>query len=315
MALVQVPDYQYPQGWIGSSNGDELSRQYCALLEDGEILSFDSIPFEFSKEDREFLLSQKQSGLKVHKNVSYRPQEDILRGDACETAQDTARLHEIMRRYSAAVTQFLTRFLAPYAPHWSLDFASYRPLEEKGRDLAIHKRNDLMHIDAFPSRPTHGARILRVFTNINPSRPRIWETTDKFPIIVEKFADQAGLPKFAAESGSASEKMRQSLAPLLRLVGVKGTDRSAYDRFMLRFHDYLKENSDYQTKWEKIRLEFPPGATWMVYTDQVPHAAISGQFMTEQTYIIPVKAMVTPERCPLRVLEKHCGKALTQAMN
>jgi hypothetical protein len=79
---------------------------------------------------------------------------------------------------------------------------------------------------------------------------------------------------------------------------------------MLHFHDYLKDSNDYQTKWAKTRLEFPAGSTWMVYTDQVPHAAISGQFMTEQTFIIPVKAMVTPERCPLRVLEKHCGKAL-----
>ena len=58
-------------------------------------------------------------------------------------------------------------------------------------------------------------------------------------------------------------------------------------------------------------LEFPAGSTWMVYTDQVPHAAMSGKFMTEQTFIIPVEAMVTPERCPLRVLEAQLpGKAL-----
>ena len=80
--------------------------------------------------------SQKQSGLKVHKNVSYRPKEDVLRGDACETAEDNQRLHDIMRRYSMQVTKFMSRFLAPYAPHWTLDFATYRPLEEKGRDLA-----------------------------------------------------------------------------------------------------------------------------------------------------------------------------------
>jgi hypothetical protein len=271
---------------------------------------FEQTPFEFSKEDREFLLSQKQSGLKVHKHVSYRPKEDVLRGDACETAEENQRLHDIMRRYSMQVTKFLSRFLAPYATHWTLDFASYRPLEEKGRDLPIHKRNDLMHVDAFPSRPTHGGRILRVFTNINPVRPRVWETTDKFPMLVKTFADDAGLPAFAKESGSAGEKIRKTFAPVFKAVGVKGMDRSAYDRFMLRFHDYLKENAEYQTKWPKIRMEFPAGSTWMVYTDQVPHAAMSGQFMTEQTFIIPVKAMVTPERCPLRVLEKHCGKAL-----
>jgi len=310
MAKVDVTEYRFPQGWNDPARGEELSRKYCERLEDGDIVVFDSIPFEFSKEDREFLLGQKQSGLKAHKNVSYRPKTDVLRGEACESPEDNRRLHDVMRRYSAEVTKFLSRFLAPYAPHWTLDFASYRPLEEQGRDLPIHKRNDLMHVDAFPSRPTHGGRILRVFTNINPSRPRVWETTEKFPSLVKTFAEDAGLRGFARESGSAGEKIRKTFAPVFRAVGVRGMDRSAYDRFMLRFHDYLKENTDYQTKWPKIRIEFPPASTWMVYTDQVPHAAISGQFMTEQTFIIPVKAMVMPERCPLRVLEKHCGKAL-----
>jgi hypothetical protein len=310
MPKAEVTEYTFPQGWNDPARSDELSRKYCEALEDGDIVVFNSTPFDFSKDDREFLLSQKQSGLKVHKNVSYRPSQDLLRGDACETPEENQRLHDIMRRYSKEVTRFLTQFLAPYAPHWTLDFASYRPLEEKGRDLPLHKRNDLMHVDAFPSRPTHGGRILRVFTNINPTRPRVWETTDKFPALVKTFADDAGLPTFARESGSAGEKLRKAFAPVFRAVGVKGLDRSAYDRFMLRFHDYLKENTDYQTNWPKIRMEFPPGSTWMVYTDQVPHAAMSGQFMTEQTYIIPLKAMVTPDRSPLRVLEKHCGKAL-----
>jgi hypothetical protein len=310
MAKFDVTEYRFPRGWVDPARADELSREHCQRLEDGEILCFDSIPFEFSQEDRDFLLSQKQSGLKVHKNVSYRPKADVLRGDACETPEENERLHDIMRRYSGEVTRFLSQFLAPYADHWTLDYASYRPLEEKGRDLAAHKRNDLMHVDAFPSRPTHGGRILRVFTNINPTRPRVWETTEKFPLLVKTFADDAGLPRFAGESGSAGEKIRKAFAPVMRAVGVKGMDRSAYDRFMLRFHDYLKESDEYQQKWPRVRMEFGPGSTWMVYTDQVPHAAISGQFMTEQTFIIPVKAMVTPERCPLRVLEKHCGKAL-----
>ncbi len=310
MPKAEVTEYTFPQGWNDPARSDDLSRKYCEALEDGDIVVFNSTPFDFSKDDREFLLSQKQSGLKVHKNVSYRPSQDLLRGDACETPEENQRLHDIMRRYSKEVTRFLSQFLAPYAPHWTLDFASYRPLEEKGRDLPLHKRNDLMHVDAFPSRPTFGGRILRVFTNINLTRPRVWETTDKFPALVKTFADDAGLPTFARESGSAGEKLRKAFAPVFRAVGVKGLDRSAYDRFMLRFHDYLKESTDYQTNWPKIRMEFPPGSTWMVYTDQVPHAAMSGQFMTEQTYIIPLKAMVTPDRSPLRVLEKHCGKAL-----
>ncbi len=75
---------------------------------------------------------------------------------------------------------FLSSFLAPYAGKWILDFASFRPFEEDGRDLPLHKRNDLLHVDAFPSRPTRGGRILRVFTNLNLSKPRVWQTTGPF---------------------------------------------------------------------------------------------------------------------------------------
>ena len=82
------------------------------------------------------------------------------------------------------------------------------------------------------------------------------------------------------------------------------------DRFMLRFHDYLKENQDYQTKYPKQRTEFPPNSVWLVYTDTVPHAVLSGKFALEQTFIIPVKAMVEPQSAPIKVLENLCGRGL-----
>jgi hypothetical protein len=47
-----------------------------------------------------------------------------------------------------------------------------------------------------------------------------------------------------------------------------------------------------------------------VFTDGVPHAALSGQFALEQTFIIPPDALVTPDAAPIRVLEKLCARAL-----
>ena len=80
---------------------------------------------------------------------------------------------------------------------------------------------------------------------------------------------------------------------------------------MLHFHDYLKENDDFQKKWEKEHIEFPPFSTWMVYTDTVPHAVMSGQFALEQTFIVPIEAMVSPQNSPLKVLEELCGCRLS----
>ena len=148
MALLKVEEYQHPAGW-GAAPADPLSRRYCQRLESGDVLFFDSIPFELPAEDREFLLSLRQSDSRYHKNISYRPANDAIRGAAIERSEEGERLHDLMRRYSREVIRFVGEFLAPYAGRWTLDFASYRPIEEKGRELSLHKRNDLLHVDAF----------------------------------------------------------------------------------------------------------------------------------------------------------------------
>jgi hypothetical protein len=82
---------------------------------------------------------------------------------------------------------------------------------------------------------------------------------------------------------------------------------------MLRFHDYMKENTAYQKNGHKTRLEFPPNSTWLVYTDGVPHSVLSGQFALEQTFIIPFESLVSPQDSPAGVLEKMCRQSLIRA--
>jgi hypothetical protein len=307
--LVRINDFQFPPGWSSPADAASRARQCCEHLEDGRILCFDGVPFVFFKEDREFLLSQRQSGSRLHKNVSYRPKQDVLRGTAGDRVE-VARLQEVMRRYSRQVTDFIGRLLAPYAEHFQLDYASFRPEQEQGRDLSVHKRNDLLHFDAFPTRPMHGRRILRCFTNINPTEARVWNTTDGFPELAGKYAADAGLPAIAAQGSPRAHPLIRSVK---KALGLKAVDHSAYDRFMLRFHDYLKENAAFQENCPKIRIEFPPGSTWLCYTDSVPHSVLSGQYALEQTFIIPLEAMVAPHKAPIRVLEKIAGMPLAAA--
>jgi len=113
-------------------------------------LFFPTPPFDVPEEERQFLLAQRPSGSRLHKNVSYRPAQDVLRGFAAEEPTQS-RMHQAMRNYSTQVIGFLTQFLAPCAGQWLLDYASFRPFEEQGRDLPLHKRNDLLHVDAFPA--------------------------------------------------------------------------------------------------------------------------------------------------------------------
>lgn len=304
---MEVGDYKMPGGWLPPAMAQSRAREYCQALERGEILFFPQLPFNLPSADRDFLLAQQWAELRMHKNVSYRPADGTLRGLSRENAS-AERIHSILRGFSSEAVAFLSNFLSPYASKWMVDFASFRPLEEDGRSLPLHKRNDLLHVDAFPSRPTRGGRILRVFTNLNPAKPRVWQITGPFELLAKQFAHSAGLRDIAARDSSLGRTARSWLGKL----GVPAAGRTSYDRFMLRFHDYLKENSEFQATCSKVRLEFPPLATWIVYTDGVAHAVMSGQYALEQTFLVPADALVSVGDAPYRILENLAGKSLIQ---
>ena len=272
-------------------------------LELGHILYFPESPFLLAPEDRAFLLAQRQTEAGYHKNIAYRPLEDRMTGTGNLAAADAARLRGILRSYSDWASRCVEALLPAYSGALKKDFASYRPIEEHGRQARVTARNDLAHVDAFPTRPTHGDRILRVFTNINPQRGRVWVTSETFEGLAERFARQVGIPP---APGPAS----QSFVRLARALGLRQWDRAPYDAFMLRFHDFLKQNSDFQQNCAKQRWEFPPGSAWICYTDMVSHAVLSGQYALEQTFIVALSAMLLPEKSPIRILERLCGHVL-----
>jgi hypothetical protein len=287
----------------------EQAEDYRPVLETGNVLFFPKTPFHFPEESQEFLRQLNFTGGAVHKNVAYRPASDKVTGVEVHSAK-MDRLRTVMREYSQAVVRFAGELLPQYASTWKLDYASFRPVEEENRDLPLNKRNDLIHTDAFPSRPTNGDLILRVFTNIHLSKTRNWITTEPFRTIADRYAEAAGLPRIAAASTSTSGRLRHQSALMLRQLGLPVVPRSAYDRFMLHFHDYLKHNQDFQDNCPKHRFNFPPGSTWLTFTDVVPHSVHSGQHALEQTFIVSRHSMADPANSPAAILEALCGKSL-----
>ena len=281
----------------------ESSPQYCEQLEAGNILFFPHTPIRLLEEDHEFLMAQRQTEAAYHKNIAYRPSQNVLTGAA--GGSDVGRLRGVMQRFSQQASELVSRVLAPYATGWKIDFASFRPFEEEGRNLSLHSRNDLLHFDAFPTRPTHGDRILRFFVNLNPEKSRIWLTTENFAPLAERFADEAGLLEIGRR---ASCPVRRGLAKVGRALHLNQFSRSPYDTAMHRFHNFLKENDQFQKTCPKQRWEFPPQSSWMVFTDMVSHAVLSGQMALEQTFIIPRRLMLHPEQSPAGVLERLVGK-------
>jgi len=302
MQLVTIPTSELP----AVTRSTERLRDYCAQLEAGDIIFFPETPIKIPQDDLDFLLGHQHVFGTFHKNIAYRPLEDRITGFEAAEPATTERLRRIMRRYSKDVIDFLGGFLGPYRYQWKVDYASYRPEEEAGRDLALRKRNDLLHTDAFPTRPTGGDRILRFFNNINPEKTRNWITTDTFDVLVEKMRGGK-----LNGGGSVPVPASMSMPPAKRALAAVGfgalvpsLKRSPYDEFMMNFHNYLKENSGFQQKCPKQHWEFPPGSSWMVYTDMVSHAVLSGQFALEQTLIVAKDAMVVPEKSPYGVLSR-----------
>ncbi|MCW3054396.1 MAG: 3-deoxy-D-manno-oct-2-ulosonic acid (Kdo) hydroxylase [Chthonomonadales bacterium] len=289
-----------------NKNDVEYSTWLCRRLEQGNILLLPTTPFLPTEEDCAFLRSQKQTDQSSHKNIAYKPHLQKVTGADTTDAANAEKMRTILAHYSEGALSYLSQLFPAYASQWRVDYASFRPVEEQGRKLAVRHRNDLMHLDAFPTRPTHGGRILRAFTNIHPTRERVWGTADPFEDLARQYAVDAGLNKVA--SPMAALWRRAQLAG--RLVGLRVPNRSAYDDFMLRFHHYLKTNEEFQRSGQRQTAAFPSGSTWISFTDLIAHKALSGQYAMEQTCIVPYQAMLEPELAPVSVLQRIAGRPL-----
>ena len=281
------------------------AREVCRELEAGNIVFLPRTPIEIPSEDRETLLGRKQSSSAYHKNIAYRPLEDRVTGLDKNEAQEGEKLRRILQDYSRRSVEFLRGFLAPYEENWKLEFASFRPIEEKGRQARLHARNDLLHFDSFPTRPTNGGRILRFFTNINPTQNRVWLTSQTF----EAFGP--GMVKAAGLTSSVNNSFLRSINAMARALHIRSANSSPYDDLMHRCHNAMKEDESFQQNTAKSQWEFPPDSSWMVFTDCVSHAVLSGQYALEQTFLVPPAALVEPRRSPLAILESLTSRRLT----
>ena len=158
-----------------------------------------------------------------------------------------------MRRYSEAAIRFVGDLLPRYKDAWRIDYASFRPLEEEGRDLPWKKRNDLLHTDAFPTRPTNGDLILRFFTNINPSKARVWLTSDPFEKLAADRAADAGLTRIAAQMKSPLSLMKRAV----QKIGVPVVDRSPLRRVHARIPRLSKRQSGVSAELSQVPLRVP----------------------------------------------------------
>ena len=271
----------------------QLSDHLAMSLEKGKVLCLPNMRFQLSEAEQRFLSPAWLSGKR--KNISL--EGDSVRG-ANGSPEAMAGLAGMIRRYSEQATDLVARMFPRYREYLKQARTSFRPGLVTGAPRSWRKDDSRLHVDAFPSRPNYGKRILRVFTNVNnQGEPRVWRVGEPFEKAARHF--MPAIPRQFPWSAKLLHALRITKAP-----------RSSYDHIMLHLHDGMKADLNYQRDSPQQEVHFAPGTTWICFSDQVLHAAMSGQYMFEQTIHLPIAAQYHPELSPLNTLEKITERTL-----
>ncbi|MDB5775626.1 MAG: 3-deoxy-D-manno-oct-2-ulosonic acid (Kdo) hydroxylase family protein [Herbaspirillum sp.] len=270
------------------------SPEWIAALEAGKILYFPNMAFALLPSER-VLLTPKVRDPKA-RNISL-DAHGHLKGVAGDAATQLA-LALMIGRFRTQAEGLIEALFPQYKGHLRMAPTSYRPMQVESRTQSWRADDKRLHVDAFPSRPNYGERILRVFANINPNgEPRVWRVGEPFETVALQFLPRA-------------KPYKRWQAKMLAALKITKSLRSEYDHLMLQLHDGMKSDAEYQARAQQVRMPFAAGSVWVCFSDQASHAVMSGQYMLEQTLHLAADKQYNPLASPLAILTRLCGRPL-----
>ncbi|MEO7390674.1 MAG: Kdo hydroxylase family protein [Ramlibacter sp.] len=268
-------------------------REWIDAVEHGKVLYFPRLAFELEAAERMLLRPEILAGRS--RNISMDAM-GAVRGLADMGA--LADVQGLLGRFAQQARSLVDGLFPAYSVHLLTAPTSLRTQSVSQRRQSVRADDRRLHVDAFPSRPNRGERILRVFANINPQgEPRVWRVGEPFDDVARRF-----LPRVRPYSPHQ--------ARLLQLARVTKSLRSEYDHLMLQLHDTMKADEAYQREGPQARMDFPPGSCWVCFSDQTVHAAMSGQHMVEQTFHLPAGCQYNQDSSPIAILTGLAGHSL-----
>ena len=264
-------------------------------IEEGKVLYLESLQFKISKNEKKLF---SHNILEPNtRNISLNADGSIK--GAVGTEEDVKALKALILRFRNQATTLIFTAFPEYKPYLKLAPTSFRPLEVSDRVTSWRDDDRRLNVDAFPSRPNYGERILRVFINVNPEgAPRVWRIGEPFSNIASKYLEKI-------------KPYSYIYAKLIKFLGVTKSLRSEYDHIMIGLHDAMKSDMQYQKKSPQIIMPFKSGTVWICFSDQASHAVMKGQYMMEQIFHLPVSKQYDPKRSPLEILRSITNKKLT----
>ncbi len=290
----------------------DADRACIAALEAGKVLYFPRLAFALTADERRFLTPAIRDPKTRNISLDAAGRLKGAVGDEATQAALAAMIGRFRGQAQALIDRLLPRYASQEVPRpegsargalgdadaLRLAPTSYRPAQVEGRQQSWRADDRRLHVDAFPSRPNDGERILRVFTNVNPDGvPRVWRVGEPFETVAKQFLARA-------------KPYSRWQAHLLKTLHVTKSLRSEYDHLMLQLHDGMKADLDYQRTARQVTMPFPAGSVWICFSDQTSHAVMSGQYMLEQTLHLPVARQYDPDASPLAILTRLMGRKL-----
>ncbi|MBO9536953.1 Kdo hydroxylase family protein [Herbaspirillum sp.] len=270
------------------------NHEWIAGLEAGKVLYFPRLGFELL-ESEHGLFNPAVRDPKA-RNISLDARGHI-KGAAGSTELQLA-LAAMIGRFRGQALSLVHSLFPKYRDVLRVAPTSYRPMQVETRSQSWRADDRRMHVDAFPSRPNYGERILRVFANVNPEGvPRVWRVGEPFETVARRFLPRAK-PYVRWQAG------------VLKALHVTKSFRSEYDHLMLQLHDGMKGDMQYQQDAQQVTMPFAAGSAWVCFSDQTSHAVMSGQYMLEQTLHLPPEQQYDPQASPLAILTRLAGHPL-----
>ena len=234
-------------GWSSVFTNAERLRAMDAL-ENGRIVVLPQLAFDLRTAERRYLTPT--CLLRTSKNISL---EGELRGTSLAAPQRDGSAGNVATFFAGSRLPMIAGLCADYSSHLLEGPTSFRPVDIARRKTSWRKDDTRLHVDSFPSRPLRGSRILRLFNNVGES-PRVWRLGESFEETARRFTSALAPPL----PGSSW---------FLETLGISKGRRSEYDHCMLNLHDAMKKDTRYQSSADRSEVVFPPGSTWICFTD------------------------------------------------
>lgn len=279
---------------LGDWSAATSDARWIEAVESGKVLHFPRLAFVLSPAEQALLRPQLLAeGVRNISLDAHGKLKGVAGGDLVEQA-----VAGLMARFTAQARSLVRGLFPAYDAHLRAAPTSLRPTQVSTRKQSVRADDKRLHVDAFPTRPNYGERILRVFTNVNPDgEPRVWRVGEPFEAVARRY-----LP--------GAKPYSRWQAKALHALHVTKSLRSEYDHLMLQLHDRMKADEEYQRHCPQQTVPFAAGATWVCFSDQTVHAAMAGQYMLEQTFHLPVAQQYDPQASPLAILTRLVGRPL-----